>query len=51
MDSVIVHRTWVDFGFYVFDAVKGYILPALGGLLAGWIAPTPKSILQKMQGK
>lgn len=34
-------KTWVDFAFHVFDAVKAYLLPALGGLLTGWIAPSP----------
>lgn len=43
-------KSWVDFAFYVFDSVKTYILPVLGGLLAGWLAPTPKSMINRMKG-
>lgn len=49
MDSTHVTKTWVDLGFYVFDAAKGYLLPALGGLLAGWFAPSPQSMIRKMR--
>lgn len=44
MDSATVAseaKTWVDFAFYVFDAIKGYILPVIGGALAGWLVPSP----------
>jgi hypothetical protein len=53
MDSTITSnpKTWVDFGFYVFDSVKTYILPVLGGLLAGWVAPSPQSMIRKAKGQ
>lgn len=39
MDSTLTTnpKTWVDFGFYVFDSVKTYLLPVLGGFVAGWL--------------
>ncbi len=40
-------KSWVDFAFHVFDSIKTYILPVLGGLLAGWIAPSPQSLLRR----
>ncbi len=43
MDSTQT-KTWVDFGFYVFDSIKTYILPVLGALLAGWLVPSPQSM-------
>jgi hypothetical protein len=46
MDSAHT-KTWVDFWFYVFDSIKTYILPVLGALLAGWIAPSPQSLIRK----
>jgi hypothetical protein len=46
MDTTTVAKTWVDFGFYVFDSIKEYILPALGGALIGWITPSPQSIMK-----
>ncbi len=46
MDSTSA-KTWVDFAFHAFDAVKDYILPALGGMLAGWFIPSPKNMMRK----
>lgn len=44
-------KSWVDFAFHVFDSVKTYILPVLGGLLAGWLAPSPLGRRKKAEGK
>lgn len=49
MDTITVAKTWVDFGFYVFDSLKGYILPALGGALVGWVIPSPQAALRKLR--
>lgn len=40
-------KTWVDFAFYVFDAVKGYVLPALGGFLAGWLGVNKPGFMKR----
>lgn len=44
-------KTWVDFAFYVFDSIKGYILPVLGGALAGWLVPSPVKRKKKAEGE
>lgn len=46
-DTIAVAKTWVDFGFHVFDSIKPYILPVLGGMLAGWVAPSPQSMIKR----
>lgn len=48
MDST---KTWIDFGYHVFDTLAKYILPVLGGLLTGWIAPTPGTLIKRIKGK
>lgn len=53
MDTTMITtdpKTWVDFAFYVFSEVKTYILPVLGGLLAGWLAPSPLGRKKKAEG-
>lgn len=44
-------KSWVDFAFYVFDAVKAYLLPVLGGMIAGSFLPQPHKMLGKGKGK
>lgn len=44
MDSTTA-KTWVDFAYHVFDAIKGYLLPVLGGILAGSFLPQPHKMI------
>lgn len=41
MDTATVAKTWVDFGFHVFDAIKDHIIPVVIAALTGWLVPSP----------
>jgi hypothetical protein len=48
MDST---KTWVDFGFHVYDSFKDYLVPVVVAALAGWIIPQPKSLLRSLRNR
>jgi hypothetical protein len=44
-------KTWVDLGFHIWDSIKDQLIPALVGVIVGWVAPTPKTMIQRMRKK